>query len=130
MQWTKGKNLGFSDAFAEELYLPVDPAEDAPTVETQQADPDSLLNTVKAVLKLRHAEEDLQADGEFSVVCSEPDRPFVYRRGALLLAVNPNGGNRSAEIGAENRECIFVIGEAELENGVLTLGPQSFAVFR
>ena len=130
MQWTKGKNLGFSEAPAEDLYLPVDPAEAAPTAEAQLADPDSLLNTVKAVLKLRHNEEDLQADAEFRVVCSEPGKPFIYKRGSLLLAVNPNSGNCFAEIAEENRKPVFVIGHASLESGTLTLGAQSFAVFR
>ncbi len=130
MQWNHDKNLGFSTADAKDIYLPVDPAEDAPTVEAQLADPDSLLNTVKAILALRHKEEQLQADDDFSVVCSEPDKPFVYRRGYLLLAVNPNGSERSVEIGTKDRTQIFGIGEAELRKGKLTMGAQSFAVFK
>ncbi len=130
MQWNHEKNLGFSSADPKDIYLPVDPAEDAPTVEAQLADPDSLLNTVKAVLALRHGEEQLQADADFSVVCSEPDKPFVYRRGSLLLAVNPNGQDRSVGIAACGLTKIFAIGSAELRNGTLTMGPQSFAVFK
>ena len=41
MQWDDGANLGFSQAAAEALYLPVDPAEDAPTVERAMANKDS-----------------------------------------------------------------------------------------
>lgn len=130
MQWSKGKNLGFSDGKAEDLYLPVDSAEDAPTVESQQADPNSLLNTVKAVLALRHAEEDLQADGEFSPVCTEPGKPFVYRRGSLLLAVNPNSAECSVKLNESDREKIFEIGSGELNNGVLTLSGQSFIILK
>ena len=130
MQWTNGKNLGFSDAAAEDLYLPVDPADDAPTVEKQAGDPDSLLNTVKAVLSLRHQETDLQADGDFKVICSEPDKPFVYQRGSLLLAVNPDGISRSVEMKSYGRQLLFSIGEGSLENGKLTAGPQSFLVFK
>ena len=130
MQWNHGKNLGFSAADAKDLYLPVDPAADAPTVEIQQADPDSLLNTVKAILALRHREDQLQADDEFTVVCSEPGKPFVYLRGHLLLAVNPNGKECSVEIGARDRMKLFEIGSGRLSKGKLTMGPQSFAVFR
>ena len=130
MQWNREKNLGFSTAAPEDIYLPVDPAEDAPTVADQAADPNSLLNTVKAVLALRHQESDLQADGEFSVVCSEPGKPFVYRRGSLLLAVNPNSQETSVALKEENRSEIFSIGSGSLVNGKLTVGPQSFLVWR
>ena len=60
-------------------------------MEAQEGDPDSLLNTVRALLKLRHDEPDLQADGELKVLCAEKGRPFVYRRGNLTLALNPSG---------------------------------------
>ncbi len=130
MQWNSAKNLGFSAADAKDLYLPVDPAADAPTVAAQQADPDSLLNTVKTILALRHREEQLQADDDFKVVCSEPGKPFVYQRGHLLLAVNPNGKSCSVEIGVKDRMKIFEIGSGKISKGMLTMEPQSFAVFR
>ncbi len=130
MQWNRWKNLGFSEGAEEDLYLPVDPAEDAPTVDEQSADPDSLLNTLREVLWLRHSEEQLQADADFSVICSEPGKPFVYRRGHLLLAINPNSTECSVKALSKNREAIFQIGNASLRRGVLTMGPQSFAVFR
>ena len=88
MQWKKGRNLGFSTAEEEKLYLMVDPAEDAPTVEEQLKQEDSLLNTVKELLSLRRSEEDLQADGDFAVLSAEP---LVYRRGKFIVAVNPTG---------------------------------------
>ena len=130
MQWDRGKNLGFSDGKAEDLYLPVDPAADAPTVADQERDPDSLLNTVRALLKLRHQEKDLQADGEYAPVCTGKGMPFVYRRGGLLLAVNPAGVSLSAPVDAAERQIIFSIGEAQAEAGALRLGPQSFAVLK
>src|SRR5699024_7188684 len=61
MQWSAGKNLGFSESEPEKLYLPVDPAADAPTVQAQEADPNSLLNYTKAIIALRHSQPDLQA---------------------------------------------------------------------
>ena len=130
MQWNREKNLGFSTAAPEEIYLPVDPADDAPTVADQSADPGSLLNTVKAVLALRHSIEDLQADAEFSVVCSEPGKPFVYRRGSLLLSVNPNGQDAAVDLNEESRSVIFSIGTGSLEDGKLKAGPQSFLILR
>ena len=135
MQWDGSANLGFSTGSAGDLYLPVDPSEDAPTVAAQETDPSSLLNTVRAILALRHQEEDLQADAEFEVLCSEPDRPFVYRRGSLLCAVNPSGRPMDVSLpasaaGKAQGDLLFEIGSSSLENGKLTVGAQSFAVIR
>ena len=130
MQWNSGKNLGFSEGCADALYLPVDPAADAPTVEGQEGDPDSLLNTVRALLKLRHDEEDLQADGELKVLCAEKGKPFVYRRGKLTLALNPSGGKQFAELDGEVSEALYMLGKADVEGRRLAMGPQSFVVLR
>ncbi|MBR4457276.1 MAG: glycosylase [Solobacterium sp.] len=135
MQWDSSANLGFSAGKQEDLYLPVDPSEDAPTAAAQESDPDSLLNTVRAVLALRHQEKDLQADGEFRVVTAEPDSPFVYRRGSLLCAVNPSGRAMEAALPADiaetiQRTVLYGIGDACVEDGTLKMGAQSFAVIR
>lgn len=130
MQWDRGRNLGFSTGRAEDLYLPVDPAPDAPTVEEQERDGTSLLNTVRAVLALRRREADLQADGDFQALCREEGKPFVYRRGSLVLAVNPSGRPDSVSVDAGNGEVLLKIGEGSCENGILSMGPQSFLVIR
>ena len=130
MQWDGTKNLGFSTGCADALYLPVDPAGDAPTVEDQEADPDSLLNAVKAILALRHAEADLQADADFEPLCAEKDKPFVYRRGSMVLAVNPSGQALSAKAPVSGRSQVFTIGAAEVAGETLTLGAQSFTVLK
>ena len=130
MQWNGGKNLGFSEGRAEDLYLPVDPAADAPTAEDQAADPDSLLNTVKGLLALRHAHPDLQADGDFEILyIPEDGRALAYRRGNLILCVNP--AEREAplpeEVRAElkGRKPLMSIGRAEQG----AIAPRSFSVW-
>ena len=128
MQWAPGENLGFSAAAPEALYLPVDPAPDAPTVQDQMADPGSLYRFVQRLLALRRATPDLGADAPFSVVRDGPGVPFLYRRGGLLCAVNPSGSPCGAELPEERREAVFRVGEARLEGWRLTLGAQSFAV--
>ncbi len=130
MQWNGGRNLGFSDACADALYLPVDPAPDAPTVEAQDGDPASLLNAVRAILALRHDNEDLQADAPFEPVCTGKDEPFVYRRGSLLLAVNPAGEAKRAKVDVAGREALFTLGRAETGADGLVLGAQSFVVLK
>ena len=130
MQWDGTENLGFSKGSAEALYLPVDPAGDAPTVAGQEDDPDSLLNTVRALLKLRHEQPDLQADAPFEPVCTEKGKPFVYRRGGLVLAVNPSGEKLFADLEDEIDEALFTLGMADARGTRLVMGPQSFAVLR
>ncbi|MDR1353475.1 MAG: hypothetical protein LBK05_09360 [Treponema sp.] len=130
MQWGGGKNRGFSDAEPERLYLPVDSAPGAPSVEEQEKDPASLLNTVRAVIGLRHAERDLRAGSDFSVVYAEKGKlPFVYRRGSLILAVNPGLEAASAETGLEGK-AVYALGKCGLEGGVCRMEGQSFGVWK
>ncbi len=130
MQWSRAENAGFSGAPADALYLPVDGSEDAPCVEEQLADAGSLLAEVRRLCALRHDWEDLQADAPFAVVNDdETAAPFVYRRGALVLALNPSSQEKRYE-GAVlgGRSVIHQIGEAAMRDGRLVMPGQSFAV--
>ncbi|MCL2557845.1 MAG: alpha-amylase family glycosyl hydrolase [Treponema sp.] len=135
MQWNSGKNLGFSSASSEKLYLSVDDAKDAPTVEAAELDPGSLLNTLRALLRLRHAEPDLQARPNLQIIFAEKSRlPFVYRRGSLLLAINPGAKEASAELGkaitAENAAPLFSLGDCSLSQGRARMAAQSFGIWK
>jgi len=130
MQWNKTENLGFSKVTAEQLYLPVDTAPDAVTAEGCEKDPDSLLHTIRTILKLRHEHEGLQADGGFEPLFTEAGKPFAYRRGSLLLAVNSNGTTDEIRVKAPVRSPIFLIGEVEVTPEGLRMGPQSFAIYK
>jgi len=94
MQWTSGKNRGFSEADPERLYLPVDEAPDAPNVADQEQDPQSLLNRVRRLIQLKKSEKAFKAYAEFVPVYAKPDTyPFVYARAngddAALVILNP-----------------------------------------
>ena len=154
MQWDNSKSRGFSAASADKFYLPVDSAPDAPSVEAQEGDASSLLSEVRRLTALKHDQADLQADVPFEVVYAEKEKfPFVYKRGSLLLAVNPSGSDCSVELATENAGAssaglnsvvagstdlgatngltqIYSIGESSYSGGVLTMKPQSFAVYR
>lgn len=144
MQWDNSKNKGFSDAEADKLYLPVDPSEDAPTVADQAQDPDSLYNTVKALTALRHEYEDLKADSSFAVIYAEKEEfPFVYRRGNLLIAINPSEKRDSTALpieafvknnDASNKQCelknIYTIGGSQVNGNTLVVDAQSFAIYK
>jgi maltose alpha-D-glucosyltransferase/alpha-amylase len=99
-------------------------------VEEQLADAGSLLAEVRRLCVLRHDWEDLQADAPFAVVNDdETAAPFVYRRGALVLALNPSSQEKRYE-GAVlgGRRVIHQIGEAAMRDGRLVMPGQSFAV--
>ena len=94
MQWASGPNLGFSTAQPAQLYLPVDPAADAPTVAAQESDPDSLLNRTRRLIRLKHTEPALAAYAEFVPLFAQPNTyPFVFARASgtsvLLIVFNP-----------------------------------------
>ena len=134
MQWSGGKNLGFSQAAPERLYLPVDPSPDAPTVEAQEGDPDSLLETVRAIVRFRHSQPDLAPDADFEPleIPGEP-RALVYRRGGLYLCVNPSGKEirlpKDIAGRLANQSCLFAVGVRPEAADARRLAPQSFAVF-
>jgi maltose alpha-D-glucosyltransferase/alpha-amylase len=102
MQWTAGPNRGFSTAEASRLWLPVDPADDAPNVESQERDPDSLLNRVRALVRLKHQEPALAGYADFLPLYAEDSAyPLVFARvngkEALLAVFNPAARAATAE---------------------------------
>jgi maltose alpha-D-glucosyltransferase/alpha-amylase len=132
MQWNGGPNKGFSAGSADRLYLPVDPASDAPSVEAQEKEPGSLLNTARALIRLRRSEPDLQGRSNLEILHGR-GRLFIYRRGAFTIAVNPGAAPASARIETRtggNESSVYVIGSAKLEKGVCEMGGQSFGIWR
>lgn len=103
MQWDDSANAGFSTAPAEWLYLPVDPNSARPTIFAQESDPDSLLQAVRSLARLRGEHPALQGAGEFEPVFAEAGGyPFVYRRSrdgkSVLVALNPSGREVEAAV--------------------------------
>lgn len=135
MQWNSSKNLGFSDAEAADLYLPVDPADDAPTVEAQEKDPGSLYSVIRSLLALRGREDDLKAQPNLEIVYAEGP-VLVYRRGSVLIGINTSGQEETADLSetasGEIEEPLFLLGTAQIDEKAhkLSLGAQSAAVWK
>lgn len=130
MQWTGDHALGFSTAPDDKLYLPVDTSKDAPTVERQEQDKQSLLNLVKSVITLRNENPDLQADGPFEIIYAEKNKyPFIYRRGKFTFAVNPSQNTVSVPLHADGSVVLAVGAPAQLHGDEITVYPQSFTAF-
>jgi glycosidase len=107
MQWSSGRNLGFSEASTEKLYLPVDSADDAPTVQAQENDQNSLLNHVRNLIQLKKNEPALAAYAEFvPVYAKSHEYPFIYARSAgqdvILCIFNPAAKNTKAKFTLNN----------------------------
>ncbi len=142
MQWSAGVNLGFSTADSSRLYLPVDAAPDAPTVAAEERDPDSLLNRVRRLIRLKHAEPALAAYAEFVPLVAEPGAyPFIYARASgaqVLLAIfNPADRPVTAEfrLGIARRGFTLLAGKPVrlvdgAEQTTAEVPPMSYALYR
>lgn len=136
MQWKQGKNLGFSDGRAEDLYLPVDASVDAPTVEEQMADENSLLNMVRKLIALRKSSDALGSDGRVEFLNNnEQGYPLVYVRtdgtDTYLICMNPTGQSQKVDwIETQNYQVVLQNKEALIEKGVITLPEVSFLIVK
>jgi len=134
MQWTAdAPNLGFSTAPADQLYLPVDPADDAPTVAAQTDRPDSLLELTRALIALRKNHPALGNSSSFRPLYAETGRyPFVYERaddsGRFAIAINPGEPTCSIDVPGLRHAEFMMRQDATLSGSKLSLGPVSFAI--
>jgi glycosidase len=96
MQWDDAlPNAGFSTAPPDRLYLPQDPTRPRPTVAAQLDDPDSPLNRVRRLVRLRRETPALRTDATTEVLTR--GYPFSYLRGGChLVVVNPGRGRVTA----------------------------------
>ena len=127
MQWNSGKNLGFSTS--DEPYLPVDKSADAPTVENQQNDDDSIYKVVTDIIALRHKYDDLKGNGELEFVYEEGKLPFFYRRGSLVMFFNPLGVESEIKT-SYSGEKLYELGNTEFADGRIKMSPQSFVMIK
>lgn len=136
MQWEHGvANLGFSTAQPDQLYLPVDPNGDAPTVSEQLADKTSLLHLTRTLIALRKQHTALGNDAGFRALYAEPGRcPFVYERAdggnRFAIAINPSEYACEVSLAAlDGAEPVLAEG-AKLDQGCLSLDGISFAILK
>jgi alpha-glucosidase len=99
MQWTGGRNAGFSTAA--KTWLPVPPAAATRNVAAMAADPNSVLSFYKKVIGLRRRSPAL-LEGDYAAVGDDPN-VFAYRRHSprqtLVVALNMSGGRQTLRLG-------------------------------
>ena len=110
----------------------MDSSADAPNVADQRSDENSLYSTTKSLVELRHKYADLQADADFNVIYAEKEKmPFVYKRGKLMLAINPSGLEETISLDElQGYKPIYTIGKASIEETTLTIESSSFVVLQ
>ena len=127
MQWCKGNNFGFSES--DTTYIPVDPDENAPTVENQRRKKNSIYKVVKDVIKLRKKYPQLGSEGDFQVLYAEENSfTFVYKRDNFVIFVNPLNRVVDVKFEYEVKSSIYQIGEYVQSWEKMTLSPQSFVI--
>lgn len=158
MQWTSGETAGFSTCSPDKLYLPVctewSPATSYPqyldwknnfeagkvkpiakgeiTVESQDKDPESILNWTRELIALRKSSEALWADSKFIPVFNESQPyPMVYLRSngkeTFLIALNPTRTRKSLTLNDEiSSYRSMTEGVKGIVNPVASLGKGSY----
>lgn len=125
MQWSDGKNAGFSETDGD-TYLPINDNFEMVNVEAEEKDPDSLINTVRELVRIKRENPDLfGAANEFELVSDT--YPLVFKRkcekGELLCAVNPSAREEKIEnFGGE----ILFSHNAEINEKQIVLKEASF----
>lgn len=104
MQWAFGATAGFSTCEPEHLYFPVDTDYGKLTVEAQEKDPNSMLNYVRSLIKLRKSSAALGNNGGWELLSSvEQPYPMIYKRAlgaeTYVVALNPSAKKVAASFG-------------------------------
>ena len=106
MLWDGTANGGFSTAPIDKIYIPQDPDPNRMTVAKEENDPNSLLNYVRTLLKLRKDVKALGADASWKLVSSlDQPYPMVYERmwhgERCWVVLNPSGKQVSVTLPKE-----------------------------
>ena len=119
---------GFSES--DEPYLPTDDAENAPTVEAQLQDPNSLLHFVRSLIALRRTHSALASDGSYRTIKS--GYPLLFERGSaeetVRVAINASAKEHTLT-DPDLGEILFAY-NASARDGQITLGSRSCLIYK
>lgn len=123
MQWTNGAQRGFSKN--KKTYLPTNGIT-SQSVETNECNENSLINTVKKLIKIR-AKYDINADVEIKII--NADYPLIYTRKAkeniFYVAINPS--SKEFIINQDYKK-ILIQNNCEVNTNQVTLKGESFII--
>jgi glycosidase len=123
MQWDGTRNAGFSSG--QKTWLPLHENHKTINVETETKDVESLLNTIRKLLKIRNKESAF-SEGTLQLLDNLPKDVLGYKRksGADEFVVLLNFGMKDKEFEMEQGNCIFKLSEKDMtkSNKVLLTG--------
>ena len=142
MLWDGTANAGFSTAPIDKIYIPQDPDPGRMTVEKAEIDPNSLLQYVRTLLRLRKKVPALGADASWRLVSSlDQPYPMVYERKLgnerCYVVLNPSGkavkvtlpaeASKPELIGGSYQKCTY---KQTKKGDVVSISPVSAAIFK
>lgn len=133
MQWSNGKNAGFSDCDKELLYLPVE--EDGVNVEAQLKDESSLLNVTKRLIALRKSSDALSNNGKIEFLNRKYNGyPLVYKRmgadGEYLICINPTDKKQDFAYDLKGAAVVMQNDSSKISDDEIILMPTSYAILK
>ncbi len=134
MQWDASPGAGFSTAPIKDFYLPLDPDPQRPNVAAQEGKRDSLLNFVRSLIALRHANPSLDNLGGFQPLYAEKNKfPFVYSRTGgprdFIIAVNPTDAPQSCSVDALGGAQLVMTNGASVDETRIVMPSISYAIY-
>lgn len=134
MQWSDGKNAGFSEA--EDTWLKVNANYKTVNVEREEKDPESVLNYYKKLIALRKSREygDVIINGRFVPVEDTGDAVIVYKRVTeekeILIAVNMSDKEERITAGQFQEPVLSNVGnDIKREKDEILLPPYGAVIF-
>ena len=128
MQWDSGKNHGFSAA--DKTYIATDNSENAPTVEAQESDKNSLLENMKKLIKIRKTNPALEEDGDFKLI--DGGYPAIYERTfdneKIIIALNPS--EREYNIGELPDGKMLDNKDVDFKDGSFVMKGRSYLIYK
>lgn len=130
MQWENGKkNFGFSTS--DTLYLNQDDNPDAPTVQKEENDPDSILNYVRNLIALRKNHKALDVEASWVYANKGQNYPLWYKRinDDEIISVMINTTSQEFEFDSVNEiDNVLISINADIEEKI-HLNPFSVLIF-
>lgn len=130
MQWTGGKNAGFSDGTP---WLGVNENHAHINVEEEEKNPDSILSYYKALLRLRASSKALRR-GDFSFIDIESETSFCFRRTLgdeeYVVISNFSGKENAFSFDTDGYEAVLSVYSKDYSRGITTLLPYECVVLR
>lgn len=127
MQWDGSVNAGFGNSPKSALYIQQDESANIPTVKDQLEDPNSLLNEVKRLIKIRRTNKALQSRGEIEFIHYEKNSyPLAYIRSdgceRMLVVINPSDNEVEFNFIEPLQQSIYSFGkDVVYKNGKLSV---------